>query len=120
LLLGTVSFSALACSPGKGPERLQDQKKVVRHARYQSSRGIRHIKAQLVVARKTELIYNKFNGNTNQLYDHLITVHFKDKLHTSSEIGFILQRAVTGKDTNHWKMRFITLEKHLRVNGRSV
>jgi hypothetical protein len=43
------------------------------------------IKAQLVVARKTESIYNKFDGNTNKLYDHLITVLFKDKLHTSSE-----------------------------------
>ena len=39
----------------------------------------------MVVARKTVAVFKKFGGNANQLYDHLITVLFKDKLHTSSE-----------------------------------
>lgn len=42
-------------------------------------------KAQIVVARKAASVYKKFNGDPNKLYDHLITVLFKDKLHTSSE-----------------------------------
>jgi hypothetical protein len=43
------------------------------------------IKAQIVVARKTVAVYRRFSGNANKFYDHLITVLFKDKLHTASE-----------------------------------
>ena len=43
------------------------------------------IKAQIVVARKTALVFKKFDGNANRFYDHLITVLFKDKLHTASD-----------------------------------
>ena len=38
----------------------------------------------IVVARKTESVFNKFNGNTQELYDSLITNLFKNILHLSS------------------------------------
>ena len=44
-----------------------------------------NIKSQIVVARKNLHVFKLFKGNTNALYDHLITVLFKDKLHTSAE-----------------------------------
>jgi hypothetical protein len=54
LLLGTVSFSALACGPGRGPERLQDQKRVVRHERYQPPRELQRDQAQIIVKVKAK------------------------------------------------------------------
>ncbi len=47
--------------------------------------SVMDIKAQIVVARKTVSVFKKFDGNANKLYDHLITVLFKNKLHTSSD-----------------------------------
>ena len=38
----------------------------------------------IVVARKTEPVFKKFNGNTQKLYDSLITNLFKSILHLSS------------------------------------
>lgn len=38
----------------------------------------------IIVARKTEKVFKKFNGNTQQLYDSLITHLFKNILHLSN------------------------------------
>ena len=38
----------------------------------------------IVVARKTEHVFKKFNGNTQELYDSLITNLFKNILHLSN------------------------------------
>jgi hypothetical protein len=54
LLLGAVSFSALACGPEKGPGRLQDQKRVVRHERYQPPRELQRNQAQIIVKVKAK------------------------------------------------------------------
>jgi hypothetical protein len=49
LLLGAVSFSALANDRGKGSERLQDQKRVVWHERYQPPRKLQRDQAQIII-----------------------------------------------------------------------
>jgi hypothetical protein len=54
LLLGTVSFSALACGPVNGPERLQDPKRVERHERYQPPRELQHNQARIIVKVKAK------------------------------------------------------------------
>jgi hypothetical protein len=54
LLLGAVSFSALACDPGRGPERFQEPKRVEQHERYQPPREARHHQAPIMVNGKAQ------------------------------------------------------------------
>ncbi|MGD9156441.1 MAG: hypothetical protein PVG90_13215 [Bacillota bacterium] len=49
LLMGTVAFGALACDRDNGPGRLQDQKKMEQHGRYQPPMGPRQHRQKVMV-----------------------------------------------------------------------
>ena len=63
----------------------------------------------IVVARKTEHVFNMFNGNTQKLYDSLITNLFKNILHLSSNNYIYIA-------TRGSKKRQLPLEKAIQAS----
>ena len=55
----------------------------------------------IVVARKTEHVFKKFNGNTQELYDSLITNLFKNILHLSNNNYIYIATRESKKNKNH-------------------
>jgi len=55
----------------------------VRHAVYKMLSEL-DFTSQIVIARKTKTVIDKFNGNANKLYDYLISQLFRNVLHKST------------------------------------